>query len=139
MTAYPIQNDWRRGCYLARLTGPDPKYIIAREFITGTPVKSRGLLEYEPGRDLPEDPSGWYAMRGEAGTTVLVEAGPLEWHNHGPKDSREMLEIVGAGEWTCADDTCNNPADGGLCDGCGKAEAARADTDAMTGADVVPF
>lgn len=53
---YPIDNLWKRGgFYVARLTGPDPKYGIGREFLQGKPIKSSGTLEYSPGHigDLP--------------------------------------------------------------------------------------
>lgn len=47
MNAYPIDNLWKKGHYLARLEGPDNTYIVAREFIKGTPRKGRGVIEYQ--------------------------------------------------------------------------------------------
>jgi len=75
---FPIVNDWAKGCYVARVTGTHPKYVFEREFVNGTPIKSRGTLEYLPGRDLPADSlPAWYVVRDRYQTDQLLDVGEL--------------------------------------------------------------
>lgn len=45
---YPLENTWAKGHYLARLTGPHDRYVVDRDFLTGTPNKGRGIVAYVP-------------------------------------------------------------------------------------------
>ena len=48
MSKYPIfEHHWRRGHYVAEITGRDKRYGLAREFLQGTPVKSRRVVKHE--------------------------------------------------------------------------------------------
>jgi hypothetical protein len=54
MNPYPIDNLWKKGHYLQAITGPDPKWPVGRELVTGKPIKTRGVIEYGPGHlDAP--------------------------------------------------------------------------------------
>lgn len=90
LNEYPIINDWRKGCYLARVTGPHSKYVYDREFVSGTGIKSRGTLEYKLGRDLEAAAPAWYVMRDAAGTTDLLAVSDLGW--------RVVASAVGAAD-----------------------------------------
>lgn len=44
---YPVGQVWKRGgFYVARLTGPDPKYGAGRVFLDGVAVKTRRSVEF---------------------------------------------------------------------------------------------
>lgn len=61
---YPLDNLWQKGCYVARIDGPDPKYGVARSFIRGKGIKSRGMLEYTAG--LFDPLPAWVVRAGAA-------------------------------------------------------------------------
>jgi hypothetical protein len=97
---FPLVNDWAKGCYVARVTGSHPKYVYDREFYNGTPVKSRGTLEYLPGRDLPgpDELPAWFVVRDRYKTDELIEVTELGYRVVGTGlTSVEVLDVHTAG------------------------------------------
>lgn len=84
MNPYPIENLWEKGHYTARLTGPDPKYGAGREFLRGTPNKTRGVILTGP-TDIGELPA-W-----------IIRAGGKKCHGCGRPDP-ESTELIAAME-----------------------------------------
>jgi hypothetical protein len=106
MNAYPIDNLWKKGHYMQRLAGPDPKWEVAREFVKGRPVKSRGTIEVTPD-DVGQLPA-WILRAssghncGECGrpdpTVELIAAHPHGWEVVGSGYSnRDLLAIWTSG------------------------------------------
>lgn len=58
-----VETRWRKGHYCARLTGPDPKYGLRRDFEKGEPVKSRGMLRFDLNPGWYELGEGWQRPR----------------------------------------------------------------------------
>jgi len=87
--AVRIEVKWRRGSWLARLDGEDVKYGLRREFESGTPVKSRHILVFEPVRP------GWYEIS-ECGRRRYVAVDEL--HSEPIPDSAiGMLDRISGG------------------------------------------
>lgn len=111
---YPFVNPWRRGCWVARPTGDDhPKFVYEREFVTGTPHRSSGMVRYSL-EDLGGP--GWVvACDGHA--RELVRVSEIGWEVVA-RDLRaaDILAVVRAGEW-----------DGTLCGDCGAVPITDAD------------
>ena len=100
LNQYPLVNDWAKGCFVARVTGSHPKYVYDREFYNGTPVKSRGTLEYLPGRDLPgpDELPAWFVVRDRYKTDELLEVSELGYRVIASGlTSVEVLEVHTAG------------------------------------------
>ncbi len=159
MNAYPLDNVYRRGHYVARVTGPSEKFPVAWDFLDGTPVKSRGVVEYSPG-DLGELPA-WIVRtpeqlcpscdrpRKDVGVQVIAAYGS-GWEPLGFLDGDAILAVFEAGppgsDGAWAGDMCPGcgvvpvfgaePSD---CPDCAKSAAGRVLAGVMTGADVEPF
>ena len=127
---YPLENLWRKGAWVARVTGPHPKYVFDRTFCRGVPNRRRGTLEYQPGH--LEGP-GWVVTNDGYGRH-LIEARDLDYIDHGEDvTSVEILLIHQAGPpgargaWNgqrCPEDA--RPLIGGVCAQCAESEPARA-------------
>ena len=159
MNAYPIDNVWRKGHYVARVLGPDPKFPVAWEFLNGKPVKTRGTVEYSPD-DLGELPAwivrtpeqlcpGCDRPRRDVGIEI-IGAQPHGWETYGFLTPAEILTVWEAGPpaargaWTgvrCQDCgvTPVFPAGPAECTDCEKSAAGKALAGAMSGADTEPF
>lgn len=88
---YPIDQTWKRGgYYVARLTGPDPKYGVGREFLKGSPVKRRGTVEY--GLKAIGEVPGWILRR-------PVEPCPTCSQTRPVRDTGEDLIAAYASGW----------------------------------------
>lgn len=147
--AFPIVNDWARGCYLARVTGPHPKYRFDREFENGKPIKSRRTVEYLPGRDLAADNlPAWYVMRDRGGRDSLLAVTAVGWRVVASGlAASDVLDVFnmgapgGPGAWSgdmCG--RCDAPLiepdgeTGAIC-----AECAGIESDRASAPDEVPF
>jgi len=116
---YPITNDYQRGCYVAVITGdPHPKFKFGREFVKGTPIKSRRILTYTA--EMVDAPS-WLIVQ-DVRARRLVAATSLGWTDHGPIEPDDVLDVVSKGQpdsegaWTgerC--EICTRPAYNGRC------------------------
>ena len=159
MRGYPLDNIWKRGHFVARVTGPDPKFPVGWKFLDGTPVKSRGVVEYSPG-DLGGLPAwivrtpellcpGCDRPRKDVGFQ-LVAAYQSGWEPLGFLSPAEILTVWEAGapgsDGSWAGDMCpgcgESPTfgDGGVsCADCAKGAEGRVLAGAMSGADVEPF
>lgn len=101
---YPVDNLRHRGHYVALLTGPDDKYVVAREFLSG---RKRGrTFEYAPD-DIGTTPA-WIVRAGkgpkcgECGTAKprveLIAAHPHGWQVVGMDfTSADLLKIWESG------------------------------------------
>lgn len=127
MTAhpYPLENVWKKGHYVARVTGPHPKYRYDRDFLSGTPIKTRGTVEYRPD-DIGDLPA-WIVRTpeircGECGRpkqteTQLIAATAPGWHVIGNYTPAEIARIWAMGPpGTPGAFTVDD-----VCAGCGKA------------------
>ena len=159
MNDYPIDNIWKRGHYVARVLGPDPKFPVAWDFLDGTPVKSRGVVEYSP-EDLGELPA-WIVRtpeqlcpscdrpRRDVGIQ-LIAAYSSGWEPYGFLGHDEILTV-----WESGLPGSDGSWQGEKCEGCGvapifpdgadkcpkcvKSAEGKVLADAMSGADVEPF
>lgn len=94
MNTYPITNDYRRGCYVAVITGqPHPKFKFGRDFVTGTPIKSRRILTYTA--EMVDAPS-WLIVQDTRARRIVAATG-IGWTDHGPIEPDDVLEVVAGG------------------------------------------
>ena len=107
--AFPFTNDWRRGCWVGRVTGPHPKFGFDREFLRGTPVKSRGTVEYSFA-DLGGAPA-WIVSKDRVERRTIVAVDESGWVDYGPLLTFQVLEVFEAGapgsEGSWAGRTCD--------------------------------
>ena len=122
--SFPLVNDWRRGCWVARPTGKaDRAYVYDREFCRGTPHKASGMVRYTLA-DLGGP--GWVVAKTAYGVRRVVEVTDLGWVDHGELPAFSILEVVQAGDWDGArcdggSPDCRQPAvfePEGVCDTC---------------------
>lgn len=94
---FPLVNDWRRGCWVARPTGkPDTAYVYAREFVTGAPHKATGMVRYSL-EDLGGP--GWVVACDAYRVRSLIRVTEIGWEVIGELAARHILDVVQAGEW----------------------------------------
>ena len=100
---YPIDNERRKGFYVAKLTGPDSKYVVAREFLNGR--KKGSSWEYTPD-DIGQLPAWILRAGGECNgcgrpdpkQVELVAAHAHGWQTVGMGfSSPELLKIWESG------------------------------------------
>lgn len=101
---YPIDNERRKGFYVAKLDGPDDKYIVNREFLTG--MKRGRAWEYTPD-DVGQLPAwiirvgGWcdHCDRPNPKVVELIAAYPHGWRIVGTGfTSADLLAVWESGE-----------------------------------------
>ena len=159
MNVYPLDNVYRRGHYVARVTGEHPTFPVAWEFCDGKPIKTRGVVEYSAA-DLGELPAwivrtpeqlcpGCDRPKRELGVEVIA-AYSSGWEPLGFLSGDAILTVWQAGPpgadgaWqglTCSG--CGKepifPDGPDECPDCAKGAAGRVLAGAMSGADVEPF
>lgn len=103
MNPYPLENLRQKGFYLARITGPDDKYTVGRDFLQG---RAHGIAwEYTPD-DIGQLPA-WILRAGgicsgcgraDPKHVELIAAFPHGWQSAGIGfSSRDLLAIWGQG------------------------------------------
>lgn len=129
MREFPLVNDWRRGCWVARPTGePDSTYVYAREFCTGTPHKASGMVRYSL-EDLGGP--GWVVVKDAYRVRQLVRVTELGWELMGDLPAWDILAVVQAGEWDgrrCSSCGVSAVVDGGS-DPCSRCQREAADSE----------
>lgn len=102
MNPYPIDNEWAKGHYLARLTGLDDRYGVARDFLRGTPHKGRGVVLYKP-EDIGNLPAWIIRAGGECPgcgrpdpkRVELIAADPIGWTVVGEGlSTRDLIALI---------------------------------------------
>lgn len=157
MNPYPIDQHWRKGYYVARVTGPHARYTIEREFLRGKPIKSRQTLEYRPDDigELPawlirtaEEPCPSCGRPEKSSRLEVLAAFESGWESYGKHGSHEILEIHEAGPpgapgaWQgdiCPDCQESPIVDRESCEKCSDAREGRQAAHALAGDKETPF